>query len=293
MREFDINKFINYIKRKNFGKNIFLFAMGMLIMALSFNLFFDRYDIIPTGSSGLALMLSEFIPLNISLIILMVGLVCLVLGLIFFGYEYALKMLLITIIYPFFVSATLLITNKIDLEDTSLFLVMIIGGGMLGLGNGLIRKSGYSTGGFCVIFDLMHKYLHISIGMATIVINITLIVISGFTYGFLNAIYAFIALLVSSYIIDRIIIGISDNKVFYIVTEKPLEVTEYVSDNLHYDLTVISARGGYTNKKKKLLMTVVSTLDYVKLKELVKEIDNKAFFLIVDTYETSAKKKIR
>ena len=79
---------------------------------------------------------------------------------------------------------------------------------------------------------------------------------------------------------------------FYIVTDRPIEVMEYVNEKLHYDLTVINARGGYTNKKKKMLMSVVSTLDYVKLKELVKEIDRKAFFLIVDTYETSAKKKM-
>ena len=292
MRNFDINAFVRDLHKKNFGHNLFLFVMGMLIMAISFNLFFDRYDVIPTGSSGLALLLSDFFPINISLMIFIVSLVCLMLGLIFFGYEYALKMLMITLVYPFFVSSTLYITNLIDLEDTSLFLIMVVGGAMLGFSTGLIRNSGYSTGGFCVVFDLMHKYLHMSIGIATIIVNMILIIISGFIFGFVNAIYAFIALLVSSYIVDRVMIGISDNKVFYIVTDKPIEVMEYVNDKLHYNITVVNARGGYSNKKKKLLMSVVSTLDYVKLKELVKEIDNKAFFLIVDAYESNVKKKM-
>ncbi len=292
MASFDVESFVKELHKKNFGHNLFLFVIGMLVMAVSFNLFFDRYDVIPTGSSGLALLLSDFFPIHISLMIFIVSLVCLILGLIFFGYEYALKMLMITMIYPFFVSSTLFITNMIDLEDTSMFLMMVIGGAMLGFGTGLIRNSGYSTGGFCVIFDLMHKYLHISIGMATIIVNVILIVSSGFIFGFLSAVYAFIALLVSSYIVDRVMIGISDNKVFYIVTDKPLEVMEYVNDKLHYDITIVNARGGYTNKKKKMLMSVVSTIDYVKLKELVKEIDKKAFFLILDAYESNVKKKM-
>ena len=58
-------------------------------------------------------------------------------------------------------------------------------------------------------------------------------------------------------------------------------------------MTLINARGGYTNKKKKMLMSVVSTREYVKLKELVREIDPKSFFLIVDTYESSVKKKCK
>lgn len=292
MNSFDINKFIKELHKKRFGYNIFLFAMGMLIMAIAFNLFFDRYNIIPTGSNGLSLLLSEIIPVNISIIILIVGLVCLILGLIFFGFNYAFKMLIITLVYPFFVSSTLLITKLIDLEDTSLFLIVVVGGAMYGYANGLIRKSGYSPGGFCVLFDMMHKYFHISIGLATIIVNIILIIVSGFLFGLESAMYALIALLISSYIVDRVTIGISDNKVFYIITDKPLEVKEYIYDKLHYEVTVVNAKGGYTNKKKKMLMSVVSTLDYVKLKELVRAIDKNSFFLVVDSYDSNVKKKM-
>lgn len=292
MNSFDINKFIKGLHKKRFGYNIFLFAMGMLIMAIAFNLFFDRYNIIPTGSNGLSLLLSEIIPVNISIIILIVGLVCLILGLIFFGFDYAFKMLIITLVYPFFVSSTLLITKLIDLEDTSLFLIVVVGGAMYGYANGLIRKSGYSPGGFCVLFDMMHKYFHISIGLATIIVNMILIIVSGFLFGLESAMYALIALLISSYIVDRVTIGISDNKVFYIITDKPLEVKEYIYDKLHYEVTVVNAKGGYTNKKKKMLMSVVSTLDYVKLKELVRAIDKKSFFLVVDSYDSNVKKKM-
>lgn len=292
MASFDINKFIGVIHKKHFGRNIFFFAMGMLITAFAFNLFFNKYGIMPTGHTGLSLLISKFVPVNISLIILVVGLMCLILGLIYFGFDYAFKMLLVTFIYPFFVSSTSFITNLIDLEDTSLFLIVVIGGAMYGMGNGLIRKSGYSTGGLCVIFDLMHEYFHISIGIATIIVNTFLIVGALFIFGIDSAMYSLIGLLVSSYMLDKVLIGISDNKVFYIITNKPLEVKEYIYDNLHYDVTVVNARGGYTNKKKTMLMSVIPTLEYFKLKELVREIDRKSFFLIVDTYETNVKRKL-
>ena len=61
---------------------------------------------------------------------------------------------------------------------------------------------------------------------------------------------------------------------------------------MHYSVTIIDARGGYTDKKRKMLMCVVPTIEYLKLKELVREIDPRAFFLIVDTYESSVKNKM-
>lgn len=293
MDRFDFNDFMDNLHKKNFGKRFFMFVMGMLISALAFNLFYVRYDVIPTGSSGLALLVSEFVNIDKSIIVFVISLLCLLLGLIFFGYEYAIKMLAVTFFYPFFISSTALITKYINLEDTSLFLIMVFGGGLMGFSSGLIRKSQFNPGGFSVLFDLMNKYLHISIGVSSIIINTILVVASGFIYGFESALYAIVSLLVSSYIVDRVIIGISDNKVFYIVTKKPLEVRDYVMDKLHYSVTIIKARGGYSNKKEKMLMCVVPTIEYVKLKEIIKEIDKEAFFLIVDTYESSVKKNCK
>lgn len=293
MNSFDINGFLSDLHKKHFLENLILFLFGVAISAFALNLFYQRYNVVAGGSTGLSVLLSSLMDIDISLIVLILNLICLLIGLIFFGFEYAGKMLAITFIYPLFVKLTLYLTNAIDLEDTSMFLVMIMGGGLTGYANGLIRNSGYSPGGFYSLYDIMNKYLHVSIGTANIIINGVLISLGGLYFGLEKAVYAIISLLVSSYVVDRVTIGISDNKVFYIITDRPLEVKEYVNDKLNYDITVISARGGYTNKKKKMLMCVVSTIDYVKLKEIVYEIDNKAFFLIVDAYESTVKKKCK
>lgn len=289
----NVNDIVKKLSRDNFGRNLFLFVMGMLLSAIGFNLFFQPYNINCGGSGGLSLILVTFFDIDISLLIFIICLILLIIGLLFFGYDYAFKMLLITFLYPCFVSSTTFITKYINLEGTSMFLMMVIGGALLGLSSGLIRKSGYNPGGLAVLYDLMYKYLHLSIGISSAIVNGSLVVVSGFLFGMHSAIYAIISLFVQAYVVDKIVIGISDNKVFYIVTKKPLEVRDYVIDKLHYSVTIVNAKGGDDDKKRKLLMCVVPTIEYVKLREVIEEIDNTAFFLIVDTYETSVKKNCK
>ncbi len=293
MSNFDVNGFLIDLHKKHFLKNLVLFLLGVLLSAFAFNLFYQRYNIVVSGATGLSILLNNFINIDISIIILVLNLICLAIGLIFFGWEYAVKMLAITFINPLFIKLALVVTNTIDFEDTSMFLIMVIGGALTGYANGLIRNSGYSPGGFYALYELIHKYLHISIGMANTVVNTILICLGGIFFGIDVVLYAVISLLVASYVVDKVTIGISDNKVFYIITDKPLDVQEYVNRKLNYDITIVNARGGYSNKKKKMLMSVVPTIEYIKLKEVVREIDEHAFFLIVDAYEARFRKKCK
>ena len=85
----------------------------------------------------------------------------------------------------------------------------------------------------------MNKYLHISIGMANMIVNMILICLGGIFFGMDMLLYAVISLLVASYVIDKVTIGISDNKVFYIITDKPLDVQEYVNGKLRIKVSIL------------------------------------------------------
>ena len=214
----DIATFFKKLYKSNFWNNLSNFFVGTFISAFAFNLFFNNYDIIPTGNSGFSLLISQYIPVDIAIIILIVGIICMLIGLIAYGWQYATKMLIITFLYPLCVKLANIFTLHIDLGNTSLFLIAVFGGGLIGLSNGLIRNSGYNPGGFAVIFDLLNKYLHISIGTATLIVNLILIIFSAYVFNVESAIYATISLIVSSYMVDKIMFGVSDNKVFYIIT---------------------------------------------------------------------------
>lgn len=284
------NNILEIINEKNLGERFFNLVLGSLIGALAFNIFYMPYNIIPTGSTGFAFLLTQYINIDIALMTLIVNLILFMLGLIFYKKEYAIKFLLITIIYPVFLASTLPITSLINLGETSLFLIMVIGGALSGLSSGLIRKSNFTPGGFSVIFDLLHDKMHISIGTASTIINLIIITLSGYIFGISNAMYAVISMIVSSYTMDKIIIGISNNKVFYIITKKPEIIRDCIIDKFHYNVTIINALGG---RNKKLLMCVLPTIEHLSLKQAIKSIDPNAFFLIVDTYESSVKQNCK
>jgi uncharacterized membrane-anchored protein YitT (DUF2179 family) len=77
----------------------------------------------------------------------------------------------------------------------------------------------------------------------------------------------------------------SVNKTFYIVTEKEKEISQYIKENLGYGITVVNARGGYSNDKKKVLICALPTRQYYRLREFINAIDEESFFLVTDTYE--------
>ena len=201
------------------------------------------------------------------------------------GFILALDNIFAVIMLPIFMKFSSIFQGYLDVSELSLFLTVFFGGALMGLGNGMIVRSGYSVGGFQTIYQILYKYLGISIGKSTLWINGILIVISGFFFGFSKALYAVIGLYVSSVVTDKVMLETSSTKTFYIVTEKEKDISQYIKENLGYGITVMNARGGYTNDKKKVLMCAVPTRQYYQLKEVIKAIDEDVFFLVTDTYE--------
>ena len=94
-------------------------------------------------------------------------------------------------------------------------------------------------------------------------------------------------LYIISILTDKVLIGISSSKAFYIITEKPDEISSYVINELNHSVTEFNAKGVYNNEKTKVLFTVIPTKEYYKFKEGIEEIDKNAFFTVIDAYEVS------
>ena len=86
-------------------------------------------------------------------------------------------------------------------------------------------------------------------------------------------------------------IGTGTSKTFFIITEKENEVKDYIMNELKHDLTEFDVKGGYSNNKNKIIMTVMDTKDYYALREGIKTIDKNAFISIIDSYEVINKNK--
>ena len=286
-KKYDTQSLLNKINNENVYKNFFLFIIGLAIGSIAVSVIYEQYTIVSSGSTGIAILLNKIFQIDLSLMILVVCSIFLIIGFTVFGIEYGSKNIVITILSPIFIKAASLLNYIIDFDNISIFLLAVLAGLLSGISTGFIRKSGYSPGGLCVVYDILNRKFKISVGTISLITNTLIMIVSLFSFGLSAFIYGFIALYVSSVITDRVMIGISNNKAFYIITRNPLEVRDYIINKLHRTVTIVNAKGGYSNKKKKMLICVIPTKQYTRVKEVVREIDNDAFFLITDSYYVS------
>ena len=156
---------------------------------------------------------------------------------------------------------------------------------MFGFGAGLIFKAGFTTGGTDIINQIISKYAKVSIGKSMLFSDGLIVLSSAIFLGINSMLYSVMILYCISLIADKVMLGISDNKMFYIITEKEEEIKNYILRYLHHGVTIFKAKGGTKRKNENVLMTVLPTKDFYKLKEGIIEIDKDAFFIVTDSYE--------
>lgn len=283
--DLDINELLLKLENQNTLEKISIFIWGVLVYAISFSLFFSPNNIVTGGTTGLSIIIKELFGINMSVFVFIASAISLIIGYITLGKYETIKTICGVIILPIFMEFASIFPTLIDLSDSSLFLIVFFGSLVMGIGNGIILRSGFSTGGFQTIFQILYKYYGISIGKSNLIINGSIIFISGFLFGFTKVLYAIIGLYISSIITDKVMLETSMTKTFFIVTKKSKEINQYILDNLGRGATIIKARGGYTKDNKKILMCAVPTRQYYRAKEIIENIDPNAFILITDTYE--------
>ena len=285
-----IDNIVDNIKRKNLGKRYLMLILGCLIVAFSFNLFFLRYDIVCFGVSGISIVLNEF-GVNPSLFILIANIVLMIVAYFVLGYENMKNQLVGALSYPIFVSITGMVTKYIDLGNTEMVVIAILGGVFAGIGYGLIYKSDFSTGGTDVIIGIICKYFKMSMGNASLIVNGIIVIIGKIVFSWDIVLYAILVSYLISVFTDKVLLGISKCKAFYIVTDKKKcdIVKKYLLSIDGVGTTIIDAEGGYSSNDEALLLAVVPSRSYFVVKDGLREIDKDMFFLVCDSYEVSEK----
>lgn len=281
----DIEKLVIELEKYNFPKRSALFIWGILLYSLSFSIFFSPRDIVTGGSTGVAIIMNELFKVDISVFVFFFSLAMLLIGYITLGLENTIKTVAGVILLPIFLKFSSIYVSYIDLSHLSNFMIVFIGGILMGLGNGIIIRSGFSVGGFQTIYQILYKYFYISIGKSTLIINGILILISSKIFGLDNSLYAVIGIYTASVITDKVMLETSISKSFFIITKKHKEINDYITEVLGHSATIMNATGGYNDDKKKVVMCAIPTRKYYLARETIMEIDKDAFFLITDTYE--------
>jgi uncharacterized membrane-anchored protein YitT (DUF2179 family) len=290
LRRKRVQRIVEKVRKRGLLKRYLLLVIGCFIVALAFNVFFLKYNIVCFGISGLSIVVNQF-GVNPSLFILIVNIILLVVSYFTLGIEDTKNSVVGSLIFPVFTTLTEGIANMVNLDNVELLLVAVLGAVLTGIGYGIIFKTGFTTGGTDIVDKILAKYTKISMGKAMIIVDGLVVVSAKLVFSWEIVLYGFIVLYIISYLTDKMLLGISESKAFYIVTEKEEEIRDYLINGIHSGVTMLSARGGYTNDKESMILTVVPTRDYYVVKEGIKTIDSKAFFLVCDAYEVSNRGK--
>lgn len=273
------------VYKKHKLKRYIELIIGVFIISIAFNLFILPNDLVIGGVSGLSIIFNKLFFIDPSIFIFISSLILLIFSYIFLGKEKTKASILGSLLFPIFVKLTQNIGSIITFGTKDILLLSLFGGILYGLGAGIVFKAGFTTGGTDILNQIVSKYGKVSMGNAMLIVD-GLVVISGaFFFGVLKFMYSIIILYLISIITDRVLLGISNSKAFYIITSKSEEVCDFVINELNHSITTMNAKGVVSGKKHNLLFTVIPSKEYFKFKAGIREIDKDAFFTVVDAYE--------
>ena len=278
-------RIIERINKKSRIKRAIEFCIGCFIVSIAYNLFLAPNKLVAGGVSGLAIILKYLFGWDDFIVILLGDILLLLASFILLGKEKTRGSVIGSLLFPVFIKLTSNITSVITIDTSQLLLSSIFGGVLFGLGAGMIFKAGYTTGGTDILNQIVSKYLKIGIGTSMLYCDGLIILLSSFFFGATKLLYSIIILYIISIMSDKIILGISDSKAFYIITDEEKAIKEYILKYLNHGVTVFNAKGGFAKEKHTVLMCVLPTKDYYRLKEGISEIDPEAFFVVTDAYE--------
>lgn len=275
------------VEAKDKLKRYFELVIGILLIAIAFNLFLLPNELVFGGVSGLSIIVSKFITIDASTFIMIASLLLLVVSFLVLGKNDTKASIVGSILFPIFVNITANIGEYIKLDTGNVLLSAVFGGIIYGFGAGLVFKAGFTTGGTDIINQILSKYLHMSMGNAMLISDGLIVVLGGFFFGATKLMYALIVIYIIGLMTDKVLLGISNSKAFYIITNEDEKIRDYLLNELHHGVTIFSVKGGYTHKKDEVILCVVPTREYYRVKEGIHEIDSEAFFVVCDAYEVS------
>lgn len=270
-------------KTKRTLLDIPIIILAGFIFSCGLETFTAPNNIAPGGASGICVALSHITGLSEGVLYFIVNIPLIVIGFIFLGKKLMFKTLLSIVTIT--VATDYVFAFLPDYEGDPM-LAAIFGGVLIGAGLGLCYTREGTSGGTDIINKLINKkFPHISIGIITFATDFAVIVFAMTVFGKIeSALYALIAIFVSSKMIDLLVYGSYEGKMLLIFSEHYSEIADKII-KAGKGVTFLSGKGAYNGTEKQVLCCAVHKHEYVKIKRYVKEIDPAAFMIITSAKE--------
>ena len=275
-------KEINFTKEgRQLLKDYALIALGTFLAALSLPLFFLPYDIAPGGISGISTVLASVLPLSVGLISFVLNVPLFLIGWRTVGWRFAVRSFIAMSLMSLFI-------DLVPVRDVSgnVMLASVFGGVLLGVGLGLVVRAGATTGGTDMAAKMIHsRVAFLPIAAILFLIDGLVVAVAALAFGLQAALWALIALFVSSQAMDSVIKGFNTAMQFMIISRDAEEIVRRIHTEIDRGCTRLMAEGTYSRLPVGTLLCVVSRTEAPRLKKLVAEVDPQAFVTVCNVHE--------
>lgn len=275
-------------KRHNKWGRLLVMLVGTAIVAAGVKLVFEPMNMVTGGVSGLAIILKNLTKgiikggISVEFTTTLVNIPLLLVAWKVKGLDFLKNTILATVAFTF----ALYIIPSYNIANHDNLLASVVGGVLTGTGLGMVFQNGGSTGGTDLLGAILNHYFpNFSVADMLLFADSAIIMLGALIFGLNSALYAVIAVYVTTKVMDSILEGMKFAKLAYIISDHPDEMSKHVMNTLGRGATFIEAQGGYTMETKRMLMCVVSNKQIVKLKKCVAEIDPESFLVIADARE--------
>ena len=268
-------------KYLQFMKEYIIVALACVVMAFNINYFFVGNKLAEGGVSGLSLIIHYLSNIDVSYLYFALNIPLIILAYIFLGKNFLLKTFFATFVLSVFLKVFASFSEPLD----DILLAAIFGGAINGIAIGIVFYAGGSTGGMDIVAKIVNKYTGIPISRILLATDFIVLSIVAVIFGKVIFMYTLISLVISSKMIDIIQVGIYSAKGVTIITTKEDEIRKRIMEDTGRGITLIDAKGGYTQKEIGMLYCVVGQYQLIRVKTIVKEVDPSAFMIVADVHE--------
>ena len=262
-------------------KRILSIIVGTLLIAIATNGILLPNQLLSGGVNGISMLFYLLFDFKVSLLVILINIPIFILGLLFLRKTYLAYSLFGMLMLSFWLE----VTAGIYIPTDNTLTILVVAGLLHGIGTGIIFRADGSTGGTDIIAKIINKYFSINMATVTLYLNAIIILLSIYFFNIDIAVLTISTMFISSQVVNFVVDGINRKRTLYIITDAAHfeELSSTLLKEIHRGVTMIPAIGAYTSATKYILFTTVSVREVSKAKQIVLNIDSKAFMTVTET----------
>lgn len=272
-----MKKQVNYIE---IAKETVILTAAVAVIAAAVYFFLVPSHASVSSISGLGIVLSNFIPLPLSAITMILNVVLLVIGFFTCGREFGVKTVYTSIMLPVFLGIFEMVFPDIgsltDSQELDVLCYILV----VSVGLSILFNRNASSGGLDIVAKIMNKYLHMDLGRAMSLSGMCVALSAAFVYDKKTVVLSILGTYFNGIVLDHFIFDHNIKRRVCIITPKEEELREFILHELHSGATIYEAYGAYNMQKRKEIITIVDKTEYQKLMNFINKLDPKAFITV-------------